>query len=81
MVASDDINCDNVKAVGKVIQNALDNIYIEDAVIPRKTQVRTLQFLKSSVKIVSKTVYIDPLILFTRLTALIQRDGKVEKKF
>ena len=81
LVASDDINCDNAKAVGKVIQNALDNICIEDAVIPRKTQVRTLQFLKSGVKIVSKTVYIDPLILFTRLTALIQRDGKVEKKF
>ena len=42
LVASDDINCDNAKAVGKVIQNALDNICIEDAVIPRKTQVRTL---------------------------------------
>ena len=81
MVASDNINCDNAEALGEVIQNALNNICIEDAVIPRKTQVCTLQLLKAGVKINSKTVHIDPLILFTRLAALIQRYGKVEENF
>ena len=42
LVASENINCDNAEAVGEAIQNALDNVCIEDAVIPRKAQVRTL---------------------------------------
>ena len=50
MIASDDINCDNAEAVGEVIQNALHNKCIEDAVIPRKAQVRTLQLLRLGVK-------------------------------
>ena len=54
---------------------------MEDAVIPRKTQVCTLQLLKAGVKIDSKTVHIDPLILLTRLAGLIQRYGKVEENF
>ena len=37
--------------------------------------------MKPGVKIDSKTVHIDPLILFTRLTALIQRDETVEENF
>ena len=40
-----------------------------------------LQLLKPGLKTDSKTVYIDSLILIIRLTALIQRDGKVEEKF
>ena len=79
MVASNNINCENAEAVGKAIQNALDNICIEDAVIPRKAQVCTLQLLKPDVKSGSKTFHIDPLILFADFTALIQRDGKVEE--
>ena len=35
LVASDKIDCDNAEAVGAAIQNALDNICIEDAVIPK----------------------------------------------
>ena len=81
LVASDDINCDNAETAGETIQNAFSNICIEDTVISRKARVGTLQFLKPDFKIDSKTVDIDPLILFTRLTALIQRDGKVEENF
>ena len=81
MVASNNINCENAEAVGKAIQNAVDNICIEDAVIPRKAQVRILQLLKPDVKSGSKTFHIDSLILFADFTALIQRDGKVEENF
>ena len=81
LVASDKIDCDNAEAVGAAIQNELENICIEDAVIPKKAQVRTLQLMKPGVKIDSKTIHIDPLIFFTRLTALIQRDGKNEGNF
>ena len=81
MLTLDDNNCDNADAVGEAIQNALKNICIEDAVIPREAQVCALQLLKSGVKIDSKTVHTDPLILFTRLTALIKRDGKVQENF
>ena len=63
------------------IQKSLDGVCIEEAVIPRKGQVHTLQMLKPGVKIDSKTVHVEPLILFTRLTAIIQRDGKVEENF
>ena len=40
-----------------------------------------IQLLKPGVKIYSKIVHIDSLILFTRLTALIQRDRRVEQNF
>ena len=33
---SDDINCDKAEAVGEAIQSALDNICMEDVVIPKR---------------------------------------------
>ena len=65
------IHCDNAEAVGEATQNALTNVCIEDAAIPRSAQLPTLQLLIPDVKIDSKTFIIDPLIPFTRLTALI----------
>ena len=81
LFGSDNINCDNAEAVGEATQNPLDNICIEDAVIQIKALVYTLQLLKSGVKIDSRTVHINPLILFTRLTVSIQRDQNVEQNF
>ena len=77
----DNVNCDNVEEVGRKIQKKLDNVCMEDATIKRSDQVKTLISLQPGIKMDDKTVHIDPLILFARLTALLQRDDESTDKF
>ena len=77
----DNVNCDDVEEVGRKIQKKLDNVCIEDATIKRSDQVKTLISLQPGIKMDDKTVNIDPLILFARLTALLQRDDEITDKF
>jgi len=77
LVANDDINCDDADLVGEKIQKNLDNVTFEEAKIRKKDRIKTLEVLQPGVTVGAKTVNIDPLILFTRLTAIIQRDGSV----
>ena len=76
-----DINCDDADGVGRSIQETLDNVCIEDAKIHRKDQVKTLNSLRPGVTIEKKSVNIDPVILFTRLTALFQREDCIVEHF
>ena len=76
-----DINCDDAENVGKEIQKQNDNITVEDASIKRKARVKTLQSLQPGVKIDKKTVHIDPTILFTRLTAILQGEEDIAEQF
>ena len=81
IIATEGINCDDAETVGERIQKSLDNLTVEEAKIFKKDQIKTLDTLKKGIVIDSKTVYIDPLILFTRLAAIIQRDGCVADHF
>ena len=81
IVATEGINCDDAETVGENIQKSLDNLTVEEAKISKKDHIKTLDTLQTGIVIDSKTVYIDPLIHFTRLAAIIQRDGCVADHF
>ena len=70
----DGVNCDNADGVGRTIQEMLDNICIKDAIIRRKDHVKTLESLRPGITIEKKAVHNDLVILFTRLTAILQRE-------
>ena len=78
---TDEINCDNADEIGEMIQEKLDGVCFEDAVIKRKSKVNTLHKLTPGTKIGDKIVQIDLKILFTRLLALIQREEKIVEQF
>ena len=76
----DCINCYDVQNVGRAIHAKLDNC-IDDAKIKRADCIRTLQVLHVGVKVDKKLVHIDPSILFTRLTAIVETDDNVADHF
>lgn len=76
---SDNINCDNAEVVGQMIQKKLDGVCIEVATIRRSDQVRTLECLQVGVKVDKTVIHIDPLILFTRATLLLERHDQEEQ--
>ena len=77
----DKINCDNVEDIGRSIQLTLDNVCVESATIKKSDQVKTLDDLRPQINIDNKTVHVDPLILFARLTVLLQREYDATDKF
>ena len=79
--ADDNINCDDAEEVGNALQVKLDNVCVEDATMKTKGKVRTLESLRPGVKLEGKTIYIDPSILFTRLTTIIGPDEDAMKYF
>ena len=83
LTATEDNNldCDEAELVGKTIQQSLNNLCLEDAKIKRNDQVKTFEYLRPGITIDRKIVRIDPLILFTRLTALMQREGCIADQF
>ena len=74
LIATEGINCDDAETVGENIQKSLDNVTVEEAKIPKNDQIKTLDTLQTGIVIDSETLYVDPLILFTRLAAITQRD-------
>ena len=77
----DEINCYDDELMGYNIQKNLDCKSVEEAKVSRNKQVRKLQSLKKGIIAESRTVYIDPLILFNRLTILIERTEKIADYF
>ena len=67
--------------MGYNILKDLDCKSVEEAKVNRNKQVRTLQSLKKGINIESQTVYIDPLILFNRLSILMERTEKTADYF
>lgn len=64
------------------MENAvLHNVCVENAKIQLKDQVKTLEYLRLRVKIDSTYVHIDSLILFTRLTGILQRETDSVENF
>ena len=58
----------------KNIHAGLDNVCVENGKIRRKDQVKTLEYLRPGVKIDNTNVHIDPLILVTSLTGILQHE-------
>ena len=76
-----DVNCDEAEKIGHRIQCSLDGITLEDAKIKRKDKVTTLDCLRPGVQIEKNMVHIDPNILFTRLTAILQNEDDIAAQF
>lgn len=77
----DNINCDQTEAVGNRINVKLDNVVVTDATIKKKDQIRTLECLKVGVKIDKENIYVDPMLLFSRLLVIVERDDNMLKYF
>ena len=72
----DSVNCDEAEKVGFLIQEELNSICIENASIKWKDHAKTLERRCPGIKIDNNTVHIDPLILYSLLTSLLQREDK-----
>ena len=77
----DQINCDDAEQVGKAIQRQLDEVPFSRAKIKRKDQIRTLEYLKNGVQFQKDKIHVDPMLLFTRLLVLVERDDDMKACF
>ena len=69
-----EINCDCAEAVGSLIQKALDGVSVEGAIVKRKSQIRTLETLQTSISVENASIRIDTMILLGRLTTIIKHE-------
>ncbi|XP_065911780.1 uncharacterized protein [Dysidea avara] len=83
LTASDDdgVNCDQTEQVGAKIHKKLDNMSIIDASIKRSDQVRSLDHLQPGIQVDKKKVTINPMLLFSRLIAVVQREEDMAQFF
>ena len=72
----DGINCDEAEKIGQAIQDQLDSISITEATIKKKDQIKTLGLLKIGVEKDKVNIHVDPMLLFSRLIALIERERR-----
>ena len=79
-VEGDKVNCDDAENVGYNLQETLDKKSVEESTLKRN-QIFTLDSLRPGIVIEGKTEYIDPLVLYTRLIAIMQREKDIEKYF
>ena len=67
----DGINCDEAEKIGQDIQ----------ATIKKKDQIKTLELLKMGVEKDKENIHVDPMLLFSRLVALIEREEEIREYF
>ena len=77
----DRINCDTAENIGQEIQNKLDGLPFTETKVKRNDQIRTLKILKVGVQIGKEKVNVDPLLLFSRLLLLVEREEDVKSYF
>ena len=70
----DGINCDCIEEVGANIQEKLNNVRVTEASLKRNHQVHSLNHLQPAIQIEKKKYHIDPMKLFSRLIAIVQRE-------
>ena len=80
-IGKDAVNCEESEKLGEEIHKKLDGETMATATIKRKDQFKSLESLINTVKIGDSSEIINPTILFTRLTAMAQREEDVEKYF
>ncbi len=78
---SDSVNCDNVEAIGHMIQSKLDGKCILETSFKKVDQVQTLVALQKGVKLGPQTVHFDNINLFSRLVVLAERTGNMQPYF
>ena len=76
----DGINRDEAEKIGQAIQDQLDGISITEATIKKKDQIKILQLLKMGVEKDKENIHVDPMLLFSRLLALIERERERERE-
>ena len=83
LIAADDdcINCDKVEEIVAKIQEQLDNLSIPVASIRRKDRIQALNHLYPAIQIDKHKVHFNPSILFTQLTAIVQREEDIKLFF
>ena len=67
--------------VGLTIQCSLDGMCMKDVTVKRNSKVKTFQDLLPATTIGEKKMFISPIILFSRLTALTNFRDDVEETF
>ena len=81
MIANEDVNCDNTEAIEMAIQEKLNNVSLYAASIKSSDHVVMLNSLTPTLGIGDNKVLIDPLMLFSRLIASMQRYDRVSGLF
>ena len=77
----DQVNCDNAKQLGTVTHQQLDGTSLANANIKRRGCFHSLASLFSIIKVDDRQVFMDSSVLFTRLTAIAQREDDVKEYF
>ena len=78
----DKVNCEDAEAIGALIHGMLDNVNLTKAKIKKKDQLSSLDSLTKMVRVGEQSsVCVNPTVLFTRLTAIAQREENVEQYF
>ena len=67
----DGINCDEAEKIGQDIQ----------ATIKKKDQIKTPELLKMGVEKDKENIHVDPMLLFSRLLALIEGEEEIREYF
>ena len=81
LIADESITCDDAESIGMCIQRNLDDVSLSEASIKRSQQAVTLASLKPSIKVGNQKVVIDPMVLFSRLIILLQRNDDIASYF
>ena len=81
LIADSRVNCDGAELVWETVHSKLDNMVMEDVSIKRKGKVKMLESLSATTKIENNNVHINPLIMFTRLTALMNSEVDIAASF
>ena len=83
LTASEDdgVNCDCTEEVGANTQQKIDNVTVTEASLKRSNQIRSLNHLQPGIQINNKKYHIDPMILFSRLIAIVQREEYITQYF
>ena len=76
-----EINSDGAEAVGCTIRKVLDGISVEGAIVKRKSQIRTLETLQTSISVENAPICINPMVLFGRLKTLIKHEDEKVQQF
>ena len=77
----DGINPDKVEEVGLKIQMQLDGLHVAEASIKRRDHIKPLADLKPGIQVDQQKLNINPVILFSRLIAIVQREEDMSPYF
>ena len=72
------VNCDNVEQLGLTIHQQLNGSRFATAIIKRQDCFNSLASLCNTLKVDGKQIFVDPIVLFTRFTAIAQHKDDVE---